>query len=430
MDGFATRLAPAGNALVFSTYFGGSEYDYAQDVAIDGAGAAYITGQTQSPNFTSTGGAFSRRPFGGVDAFLLKLADSGSVNYASYIGTGTHDQGLEVALGPSAQLYVAGYTVTTAGSTAFPVTGSAFDLDGNGAEDVFLQRFAPAFDAHARGYDQNPRAIPPAGSVDSTISIGGVSGEIESVTVSAHVTHTYNEDLTLTLIAPDNTAVTLTSGIGIVSDNYGAACRPESQRTTFDDAAGADISSGTAPFVGSFRPVQPLAVFQGQNLANLGGTWRLRATDVVTADTGTIQCWTLNIKLRSPVVTGVSPATGPTSGGTTVTVTGQQFDFCDGDDCVEPDVRIGGVPLTVSTWTSTSITGTIPARFAGPADVTVTDYWSRSGTLTDGFTYVLPPQTLTVTRAGSGTGTVTSTPAGINCGADCTEPYPSTPASR
>ena len=54
--------------------------------------------------------------------------------------------------------------------------------------------------------------------------------------------------------------------------------------------------------------------------------------------------------------------------------------------------------------TSTSITGTIPGRFAGPADVTVTDYWSRSGTLTDGFTYVLPPQTLTVTRAGSGTG--------------------------
>ena len=162
--------------------------------------------------------------------------------------------------------------------------------------------------------------------------------------MSVHVTHTYNEDLTLTLIAPDNTAVTLTSGIGLFSDNYGAACRPESQRTTFDDAAGADISSGTAPFVGSFRPVQPLAVFQGQNLANLGGTWRLRATDVVTADTGTIQCWTLNIKLRSPVVTGVSPATGPTSGGTTVTVTGQQFDFCDGDDCVDPDVRIAACP--------------------------------------------------------------------------------------
>ncbi len=422
VDGFATRLTPAGNALVFSTYFGGSDSDYAWDVAIDGAGAAYITGHTLSPNFTSTGGAFSRRPFGGADAYLLKLADSGAVNYASYIGTGAFDQGLEVALGPGAQLSLVGTTSTTAGSTAFPVTGNAFDLDGNGGDDAFLMRFAGAFDSHVRGYNQNPRAIPPAGSVDSTIDIGGVNGVIESVTVSAHVTHTWNGDLTLTLIAPDNTSVTLTSQIGMDSDNYGAACRPESQRTTFDDAAGAAVTSGTAPFVGSFRPMQPLAVFQGQHLANLSGTWRLRASDIVTADTGTIQCWTLNIKLRSPVVMGISPSTGPTSGGTSVTVTGQNFDFCDGDDCVQPDVRIGGVPLSVSASTTTSVTGSIPARFAGPADVTVTDYWSRSGTLSDGFTYA-GPQTLTVTRAGSGTGTVTSTPAGINCGGDCSESY-------
>lgn len=37
--------------------------------------------------------------------------------------------------------------------------------------------------------------------------------------------------------------------------------------------------------------------------------------------------------------------------------------------------------------------------------------------------FKVPQFTLTVTKAGSGGGTVTSTPAGIDCGADCQEPY-------
>ena len=172
------------------------------------------------------------------------------------------------------------------------------------------------------------------------------------------------------------------------SDNYGAACRPESQRTTFDEAAGTAIFSGTAPFVGSFRPTQSLAVFQGQNLANLSGTWRLRATDVVTADTGTIQCWTLNIKLRSPVITESVAIGRSFLRRHDRDRHGAAFQFLRREGCIPPDVRIGGVPVSVLTWSSTSVTGTVPARFAGPADVTVTDYWSRSGTLTDAFTYV------------------------------------------
>ena len=36
----------------------------------------------------------------------------------------------------------------------------------------------------------------------------------------------------------------------------------------------------------------------------------------------------------------------------------------------------------------------------------------------------IPASPLTVTKAGNGVGTVTSNPAGINCGTDCTESYP------
>ena len=37
--------------------------------------------------------------------------------------------------------------------------------------------------------------------------------------------------------------------------------------------------------------------------------------------------------------------------------------------------------------------------------------------------FTLDPFSLTVTKSGTGAGTITSAPAGISCGADCTEPY-------
>src|SRR5205085_1987157 len=50
-DAFVTKLTPAGNALFYSTYLGGSSDDSGNGIAVDGAGSAYITGATNSTNF-------------------------------------------------------------------------------------------------------------------------------------------------------------------------------------------------------------------------------------------------------------------------------------------------------------------------------------------------------------------------------------------
>src|SRR6185503_7289179 len=50
-----------------------------------------------------------------------------------------------------------------------------------------------------------------------------------------------------------------------------------------------------APFVGSFRPDEPLVVFEGKTGASLNGAWRLRVIDSVPVDIGTLQCWTLSL---------------------------------------------------------------------------------------------------------------------------------------
>ena len=53
-----TKLDASGAALGYSTYLGGSGDDFGTAVAVDGAGSAYVTGDTVSPDFPTTPGAF------------------------------------------------------------------------------------------------------------------------------------------------------------------------------------------------------------------------------------------------------------------------------------------------------------------------------------------------------------------------------------
>jgi len=87
---------------------------------------------------------------------------------------------------------------------------------------------------------------------------------ITKVVVSVHITHTFDGDLTLQLISPDNTTNTLSAHNGLAGHDYGNDCA-EGSRTTFDDDATIPISSGLPPFLGSFIPATPLSVFAGKS---------------------------------------------------------------------------------------------------------------------------------------------------------------------
>jgi hypothetical protein len=65
--------------------------------------------------------------------------------------------------------------------------------------------------------------------------------------------------------------------------------------TVFDDEAASPISSGTAPFTGSFKPEVPLSALDGINAA---GTWTLKVVDQANVDVGTIDNWTLTLLFR------------------------------------------------------------------------------------------------------------------------------------
>jgi hypothetical protein len=115
----------------------------------------------------------------------------------------------------------------------------------------------------------------------------------------------------------------------------------------------------------------------------------------------------------APTVTGVSPDSGPTAGGTTVTVTGTGFTGAS-------TVSFGSNPATRFTVNSdTSITATAPAGAAGTVDVTVTTQGSTSaGSAADEYTYQAPTCTTTITGTNTKPLTVTS---GLTCLVNATQ---------
>ncbi len=94
-----------------------------------------------------------------------------------------------------------------------------------------------------------------------------------------------------------------------------------------------------------------------------------------------------------PVVSMVSPSSGPIAGGTIVTITGSDLRSCEGKPT--PTVTFGSNPASsvVVNSSGTSITATSPQGSAGTVDVTVTTAAGRTSAMVPGdeFTYVPAP---------------------------------------
>jgi len=142
-DFFVTKLNPAGDGLVYSTFFGGSESEEGMSIALDQAGNAYVTGYTASEDFPTTPGAYDTSCSGGRcggyvcdDAFVTKLDANGALVYSTCLGGRRNDYGHGVTLDPDGNAYVTGYTT----SNDFPTTAGAFDTTANGGGDGFLTK--------------------------------------------------------------------------------------------------------------------------------------------------------------------------------------------------------------------------------------------------------------------------------------------------
>src|ERR1700730_17997511 len=87
-DPFVAKLNPTGQTL-YSTTFAGSNFGIAWAIAVDSSGAAYVFGNTNSPDFPVTPGALQTTPQGSFQGFVSKLDAAGKIVYSTFVGGAT-----------------------------------------------------------------------------------------------------------------------------------------------------------------------------------------------------------------------------------------------------------------------------------------------------------------------------------------------------
>lgn len=128
--------------------------------------------------------------------------------------------------------------------------------------------------------------IPDDGSVVTfDINVTGLPEEIDTMygleTVCLNITHTWDSDLQIKLIAPDGTVILLLSGVGGDGDNFTGTC--------LNDFADYAIALGVPPFTGVFIPMGDMGLIN--NGQNPNGTWKLQCNDTYPQDEGTLLNW-------------------------------------------------------------------------------------------------------------------------------------------
>jgi hypothetical protein len=134
-DVVVVKMNSTGTALIYSTFFGGSNREGANDIAVDAGGNAYVTGLTDSPDIPTTPGAFRTTPVGTdeFDTFAMKLNATGTaLVYSTYLGPAG---GSAITVDPAGHAYITGNA-----NGDYPTTPGAFQTAYGGGGDAFVTK--------------------------------------------------------------------------------------------------------------------------------------------------------------------------------------------------------------------------------------------------------------------------------------------------
>jgi len=262
----------------------------------------------------------------------------------------------------------------------------------------------------------------------ATVTIGGTAATsvvvVNSTSITANSPAHATGAVTVQVTNPDTQSGTLPAGytynpnpaptVSSISPSSGAAAGGTAVTIT-----GTGFLSGASVTIGGTAATSVVVVGSTSITANTPAHAAGAVSVVVTntdAQSGTLNAGYTYNPNPAPTVTGISPATGPAAGGTSVTITGTGF-------ATGASVSIGGTAATnIVVVGSTSITAKTAAHAAGTVDVVVTNTDAQFGTLSGGYLYI-PNPAPTVTGISPNTGpavggtSVTITGTGFATGA-------------
>lgn len=138
---FVTKFSKDGGSVIYSTYLESDGRDLGHGIAVDGAGDAYVTGETSdfvNHPFPTTSGAFQTTFGGAIDGFVAKLNRSGTaLKYSTFLGGSGEDVGGAIGVDAAGRATVTGSTQ----SSNFP-TAHALQKNLGGGTDAFVVRLS------------------------------------------------------------------------------------------------------------------------------------------------------------------------------------------------------------------------------------------------------------------------------------------------
>lgn len=143
-DVVVTKFSPNGNRM-WSTYYGGSEYECPHAIITNSNNDIYFCGETESDNLPITAGAFQTK-FGGKvgyyprgEAFIVKLNSMGNMGWASYYGGSNDDGAFGISVDANNNIVMIGSTA----STDIYVSRGAYQQKLAGYLNAFVTKFSP-----------------------------------------------------------------------------------------------------------------------------------------------------------------------------------------------------------------------------------------------------------------------------------------------
>jgi hypothetical protein len=425
-DAFVAKLSPSG-VLVYSTYLGGASDDEGLGIAVDSAGAAYVTGVAGSGFPTLNA---EQNTFGGAnDAFVAKLSPTGTLIYSTYVGGTGNDVAFGIGVDLTGAAYITGYT-----DGGFPTLNALQNNYGGGLADAFVTKLSPTgtlvYSTFLGGTGNDLGGAIAVDSTGATFVTGRTAGGFPTLNAIQSSYGGGSFDAFIANLSPSGALLYSTylggtgteQGSGIATDGAGNAYVVGSTNGNFPTLNGTQPTFGGAQdaFIAklSINPPTPVnLVSLNPNAAPAGtaslsvrvnGTgfsiesavlWNgmllpttfvsptrinaiVNAELLTTAGSATVMVGnstSLLFTILPPALNSLSPQSiGPGSPAFTLTVGGNNF-------VAASTVQWNGANLTTTFLSSSQLTAIVPANLvaaSGAASVTVVSANSTSNALT------------------------------------------------
>jgi hypothetical protein len=411
-DAFATEINAAGNALVWSTYIGGSGVTHGNGIAVSSTGNAYVVGSTTSNDFPVTAGAYQTSLAGKENGFIAEIDRSGSrFDYATYLGGSKVDEINAVAVDAGGNAFVAGDTNSI---NIFPTASSAFQQAfAGGSSDAFVAELNGAgstlvYGSYLGGSANDVATGIAIDSTDEVYVTGYTSSSDFPVTSNAYQT---------TLGGNSDAFLSKFNAVGgalLYSTYFGG--------TALDAAYGIGYNPG--PGGGASASLYIVGETSSTNFPTTTGAFQTTTNNssnvafvakFVTAPQGVFSPTELGFAAQAPTVASTAQAAIFTNGGElplTITGIATTGPFAETDNCnanggtLQPGASCT-INVTFTPTTTGSVSGSVVVSDNAPGGSQTLPLVGSGGT----FTLTAAPTTTTVAAGSTATFSVEISPA-------------------